>query len=562
MNKNSIHIRIIFLVALFSIYNFTSAIAQNVRILTATNTEFPNLFLLSDNDNNTFIFGSFGDGSNIQPFPYPLIGCNDHFLAKYDPFGNLLWRKIIGGHNFNGPPPYRCFENQERSFGLYMNKYNNTLVIVFNYQDSIKLDNKMYYSGAVSWSHDNNIIIAGVDLNGEFLWVNNFGKMGDEDFGGLVILPEKIVWAGSVKYNLTLDNKSIERGAFLATMSHTGQINEIKNVFFRQDGTVENTSQIIQLALAKDKLIAQSITQAQAFRMDNVPIPQPEDWSMILSHIDFDMNVESIEIVYKKQTYREQYATSFHVNSRNGDFILTHRPRETDIYFYGDTLSGQTDRNKVYIFIKKRSNGVVKSVINSSGALIFETGSFYERNDFYAFFVSNESDIYTSTDTAYNVAGTTLIKIDGDGKSQIVEVFHNMWGGASTFDAFGRLILGVSASAPLQFQGFSANSIFPSDFFLLKYSLFSKLPDQRKSYLNLFPNPANDNFTIVLPEMAMGENFTVSLFDHQGKLVNQKSFAHSGEILTLPTSHLPAGVYQVSIATANGYFSSKLVVVK
>lgn len=551
------------LVLILFMLMYSSLYTQNTRMLTAINMEPRIGFVVSDEQNNTYVFGMTTTVyySDIKPYPYDIIGCNDLFLSKYDPNGKLLWRKIFGGHNFHKPPVYGCDRNNEVSYGLYFNRYNNTLVIAFDYQDSVKLDDQMYYSGYLPWSNDYNMIIAGVDLNGDFLWVNNFGNMGTEEFGGLVILPEKIVWAGSVKYNLTVGNKNLERGSFLATMSHTGQISEIKNVFFRQDGSVENTSKIIQLALAKDEIIAQAVTQAPAFRMENVAIPNPQDWSMILAHVDFNLGVESIEIVYKQSPKAENF-TTLHVNSQNGDFVLSHHPRNTDIYFYGDTLPGQTGWEKVYFFSKKHTNKVVKTGINSSAGLGFETGAFNKTGEFYAFFTTRESDIYTSTDTAYDVTGTVMMQFNEDGKSQIVETFSNMWEQAVTFDAFERIIIGVSSKAPLQFQGFSANSIFPSDYFLLKYSMYSKLLNQPENYLNIFPNPASDYVSIILPDVAFTGAYIVSLFDSHGQLVNQNSFVATGEIISLTTDHLPAGVYQVSVTSGKSFYASKLVIVR
>ena len=78
--------------------------------------------------------------------------------------------------------------------------------------------------------------------------------------------------------------------------------------------------------------------------------------------------------------------------------------------------------------------------------------------------------------------------------------------------------------------------------------------------LNIYPNPASDNFTIDIPEM-MGIS-SVRLFNSNGREVfhselNGKS--PSGKI-SIPASGLPAGVYVARIENGKKQFSKKVVV--
>ena len=78
--------------------------------------------------------------------------------------------------------------------------------------------------------------------------------------------------------------------------------------------------------------------------------------------------------------------------------------------------------------------------------------------------------------------------------------------------------------------------------------------------LNIYPNPASDNFTIDIPEM-MGIS-SVRLFNSNGREVFHSELngnSPSGKI-SIPASGLPAGVYVARIENGKKQFSKKVVV--
>jgi len=75
--------------------------------------------------------------------------------------------------------------------------------------------------------------------------------------------------------------------------------------------------------------------------------------------------------------------------------------------------------------------------------------------------------------------------------------------------------------------------------------------------LKLFPNPTSNVVNFMLPENETA--LSVQTIDAAGRIVNNE-FQFTGNQLTLNTSSMAAGMYQVMVRTNNGIFTGKLMV--
>jgi hypothetical protein len=78
-----------------------------------------------------------------------------------------------------------------------------------------------------------------------------------------------------------------------------------------------------------------------------------------------------------------------------------------------------------------------------------------------------------------------------------------------------------------------------------------------ESSLKLFPNPTSNVVNFMLPENETA--LSVQTIDAAGRIVNNE-FQFTGNQLTLNTSLMAAGMYQVMVRTNNGIFTGKLMV--
>jgi para-nitrobenzyl esterase len=78
------------------------------------------------------------------------------------------------------------------------------------------------------------------------------------------------------------------------------------------------------------------------------------------------------------------------------------------------------------------------------------------------------------------------------------------------------------------------------------------------SVIEVFPNPAENNFSVNLTRLA-GSDFTLQMFDAQGKMVENKT-GLGNEIVKINTENLPAGIYFVKINTGENVYLLKEII--
>lgn len=77
-----------------------------------------------------------------------------------------------------------------------------------------------------------------------------------------------------------------------------------------------------------------------------------------------------------------------------------------------------------------------------------------------------------------------------------------------------------------------------------------------KDGFNIYPNPAND--FVVITDLPNNQEYTISIFDIQGKNITQQNTTKNKGALRIEVSNLPIGVYILRIETTDGIVTRKL----
>lgn len=79
--------------------------------------------------------------------------------------------------------------------------------------------------------------------------------------------------------------------------------------------------------------------------------------------------------------------------------------------------------------------------------------------------------------------------------------------------------------------------------------------------LSLFPNPTQNEVTLQLGQ-PVEQEASVLLFNLQGQLLQQARFPNGARQMRMETTNLPSGIYMVSLRTAKGQLTEKLIIRK
>lgn len=101
-----------------------------------------------------------------------------------------------------------------------------------------------------------------------------------------------------------------------------------------------------------------------------------------------------------------------------------------------------------------------------------------------------------------------------------------------------------------------AGTILNVDEFSLDYGIPNGLETSVNNELSCYPNPANKQINIVLPEWVKTGTFT--LVNAQGQIIKSGSLYQGTYAMTLETADLPAGVYFVTISDGHNAAKTKI----
>lgn len=77
--------------------------------------------------------------------------------------------------------------------------------------------------------------------------------------------------------------------------------------------------------------------------------------------------------------------------------------------------------------------------------------------------------------------------------------------------------------------------------------------------IQVFPNPFNTTFNVIIPNSNTGDTVLVSIFDLMGRLVYNKLGVVQNEEITVDVGHLPVANYQLYILYKDKKYNAKII---
>lgn len=139
-----------------------------------------------DKSGNFYVVGYFDrsswlDSGNVF-LELPIIDVSNGVVIKYDSLGNYIWSKIISGYGYQSINKVDIDSNNN----VYIGGEFNTQVIF----DSLNLALNINSRGG------NDLFLAKMDSNGQFLYVNHFGSSQRDQLRNLSVINQKVVFGG------------------------------------------------------------------------------------------------------------------------------------------------------------------------------------------------------------------------------------------------------------------------------------------------------------------------------------------------------------------------------
>ena len=140
------------------------------------------LGIATDSDGNVLATGYFSGSIDIDGNGTDDLTSNggqDSYIAKFDRDGNFLWAQNIGG------------SNGDKGHSIAADRDGNVLATGY-FRDSIDIDGNDINDLTSNGQRDS--YVAKFDKNGNFLWAQNIGGVGDENGRGITTHSDGNVW--------------------------------------------------------------------------------------------------------------------------------------------------------------------------------------------------------------------------------------------------------------------------------------------------------------------------------------------------------------------------------
>jgi hypothetical protein len=245
-------IRLLFLFIFFPLYinaqTFNWAIAEGgLGVDLGKSIKF-------DANNNVIVCGDVAGDPSFRNIVSAGNGLADAFVAKYEPSGNILWVKLVGG------------QLVDRASDCAVDN-NGNVFLAGHFEDVASVDGE-----SVSSSGAKDIFIAKFDANGNTIWLKRFGTSRSEQAYSLDFSEEGHLYmtgtfVQTIQFgNVTLSSSNLYQESFLVKMDLDGNVIWAKNSF------AGNTNTTNGVTVLPDSSIAIAGYFSSAIRWDSTEV--------------------------------------------------------------------------------------------------------------------------------------------------------------------------------------------------------------------------------------------------------------------------------------------------
>ena len=462
--------------------------------------------IASDGNGNIYILGELqsSNGQNIN---------NDIFVARLDEGGNIIWKKIIGG------------SRDETGASILIDSHNEVVVLF-----SSNSTNGYFANNA----GNADIYMLRLTSDGVELNISRFG-------GTLTDIPSHIMQAANGNYIVSGQSQSSDGdltenfGQFdmwVLEVSYSGNIVWQKSYGASDEDYV---NKVLQRSDGSYMIFGESASYDGAFD-DNLG-----DFDIALLNID-----ETGSILWQK-CYGGFYSENGGdlVEMPNGNILVA-----TSTFSDSYDVSSNAGGSDIWLFEVDKTGDLVWD--KSYGSYGNETVASLKRttSGYVLLGTSNSSSIQNSV--SHGAQDLWLYELDHQKNS----VNHALFG-ASGFESARAMIVQENGSILMAGSTNSTDGLVQgnqgkNDGWLLKIGDFFT---SKRSETRVHPNPSNGIFYL----NQLPENPTINVYDYKGQVAY--TISNAGEFAAiLDITHLPAGMYILSIVSEEGSESHKLVV--
>jgi len=503
-----------------------------------------------DMNNNIYCSGIFSGNCYFEHDTLHASGNNDIYFAKYDPSGNELWAKRIGGAN-----PYDTYE-----YGgvATIDNGNNCLYFSGSFYNSLTIG-----SHTITSSGGADMFLAKFDLSGNCLWLKKAGSYGDDSDRALCLdINGNIYFSGLLANNGSFDNINLLRGSFLSKLDTNGNILWVRN-------EISGNGYISKLKIVNNEIVMAGVTANSDTTFIDTTI-------LVSNHIATDGFLARLELngnCIKAKRFKghfPDFAGDFDLDYNNNIYLsglfsdsltidattLTNNNGNSDMFFckfdYDFNLiwSKQSHSTSGYGAI---ADGVVK---DSEGN--FYISGFFSGNATFGIFNVNSSITKDFFVAKYDTNGACYGIIHfGEAEEASIAT------GSINIDNNGDLIVAGDFINTVNIGSTSLTSYGSSDMFFAKTSAIVGITEIKAAVSNqllIYANPTTGKCTVSVPDDFLNaKNLMLSIFDSNGKLIQQKKLEMNEGRIKLDLEEEAKGIYNVTLSNGKKVYGGRIV---
>lgn len=434
------------------------------------NLDFQTDLMITDPQNNLYLFGMAYDTIDFDPGPNEALGIShgpnsqsDMFICKLDSDGNYLWHTILGSISHDYITSVGC-------------NPDGSLIIAGTFEESCDFDPSENVFNLTP-TGDGHTYILKLSSNGEFVWVKSLGN-------GLPSWPSSVHIDGTGNILISgqfKDTMDFDPGPAVYNLSGSG---EIKSYVLKLNSLgefiwvnrIQGTESNYAYSVVTDQF--NNVYHYGGFLGSIYPIPDNNFWALIAP-----LNVQDAFLVKYNESGDYLGGKKFNVDGyiypqrvqfdQDSNLLVSGSFNGTIDYHYNQTnvLTSTNSQSDIFVFKMNQNLQEIKA-INFGGE---------ETNYLYAFLVSPDGSFFA--------AGT----------------FY----GAGNFDPL--------VPSPLNNTGIT-------DAFFTKYSLYEVgLTENTEAGFSLYPNPTSGKINLTLDKGTICE---LKLIDALGKEIESHTYTN------------------------------------
>jgi hypothetical protein len=514
-------------------------------------------YIVKDQSNNVYVgmfLSSDGGGGTLHfnTGTYVCNGSSDMFIVKYDPDGNELWVRQLGGDNPSWPESY-----SEYMTGLKYDAVTNSLYVTGIFYESCNFGNGIVLDG---WYQD--IFYARFDPEGNCLWAKRAGSSANEyasaigtDEMGTLLITVALTKEGDI------DNTYYGHGGYLLKYSPDG--NNILTKKIHNDTYNTYPAVNIREIKSKDGLIyLYGNNKYTIFSVDTISCNHPGYYGEIL----VCLNSEGSALWLKQfggPVFRNISLTFAMDDQKNFYFTGSF---EGDLATFGnDTIISNASSRELFIFkCDSEGNNVWIQQANASNSVLGN-----------GIFISDNEDVFcigsikgNATFGEHSIQSLTmkdifLVRYNSSGICLSAEILGEGTGLSGNFCNDNAMIVGGAFLNTIAFGNTVLTSNGYYDAFIAKRELITGNGNNDKVFnerLLIYANPSTGICNISIPEeLQHEENLTLLVYDYSGKLILQKEINMQEEKISLNLQAEAKGVYNAILTNGKQKYQGKVV---